>query len=483
MTWEHFWQIALSLLAVLELAIIVVTVPWILTIKKESVSAVAWCLVVILLPFLGFVLFLIFGYNYVYRPLKRKRRHRVGFRARNPAPRDEAARGADGALSDGTWNNLGLLAARLGSFPVSHGNRVTLYHDTRPAFDDLFAAVEAARHHVHLAFFIVQPDATGRQMVELLTAKARQGVEVRLLYDAIGSRRLKGRFVRSLCDAGGQCSAFLPINLLKRRFQINLRNHRKIIVIDGRVGFTGGLNIGDEYLGRDPRFGYWRDEFLRLEGPAVAALQRVFAEDWDFASRESLKGAAYFPDLPRSGTAAVQVVESGPDQEVNTFRELVYAAVTLARERLWIATPYFVPDTGLLDALRLAVRLGVDVRVLVPQRPDHWLPYFAGRYYVGGLLPEGIKVYHYSKGMMHAKFAVADGQWGYVGTSNFDNRSLHLNFEVNCVLHTPALIAELEAAFSNDLRDAIRLDPKVFGDRPFTGRLVENCCRLLSPVL
>jgi cardiolipin synthase len=264
---------------------------------------------------------------------------------------------------------------------------------------------------------------------------------------------------------------------------VNLRNHRKIVVIDGRVGFTGGMNIGDEYLGLNHYFGYWRDEFLRLEGPAVAGLQRIFTEDWDFARQEPLDGDAYFPELPPAGDAAVQVVESGPDQEINSIREVFFGAILSARERVWIASPYFVPDAGLLDALRLARYRGIDVRILSLLKPDHYLPFFAAHYYWTGMLAAGVKVYQYSKGMMHAKLMMVDGKWAFAGSANFDNRSLHLNFEAGCMLHTPRLVAELEEQFRRDLQDAIPLETQKYAKRPLPHQLIENACRLFSPLL
>ena len=254
-------------------------------------------------------------------------------------------------------------------------------------------------------------------------------------------------------------------------------------MVDGQVAFTGGLNIGDEYLGKNPRYGFWRDTHMRIEGPAVAELQSVFVEDWDFAAGENLQDPAYFPASSAAGPHRVQVIESGPDRELKGIREMYFAAILQARQRLWIATPYFVPDPGLLDALCLAGRLGIDVRVLSQYHPDKWIPFFAGRYYWGDVLNAGVKVYQYTKGMMHSKVVLVDGEWASVGTANLDMRSLHLNFEVNCLIYSPEAVTELEAAFQRDLAASIRLERHVFAHRPFAGRLVDNACRLLSPVL
>ena len=232
------------------------------------------------------------------------------------------------------------------------GNASTVFHDTGQAFAALLQAIAAARRHIHLEFFIVHPDETGRQLVEALLAKARAGVEVRLLVDGMGSLRLSQRSLEALRIAGGKTAVFLPVGPLQSFLHVNLRNHRKIVVIDGEIGFTGGMNIGDEYLGKSEYFGYWRDTFLRFEGPAVPALQRVFAEDWHFASGETLGESVYFPALPASGGDVLQIVESGPDQEYNTIRAIYLMALHGARRELRLASPYFVPDAGILDALR-----------------------------------------------------------------------------------------------------------------------------------
>lgn len=477
-----FHGVALS--AIVGLVLTIVTIPWVLTIKREATSAVAWCLLVFFLPYVGSLLFLIFGYQHVQYHLGRKRRHKRLYRATRPSGRREATPG--GSLEPGSAPSehaLARLARLVDAFPATTGNRLDVYDHGATAYAAMQEAIDAAEHHIHLQSFIFQPDASGHAFLEQLTRKARAGVEVRLLYDAMGSYRLHRRLLRPLIAAGGQATAFLPLNPLRRRLQINMRNHRKILVVDGQVAFTGGLNVGDEYLGQDPRFGPWRDTHVRLEGPAVAGLQYVFAEDWNFAAEEPLRGAAYFPEPRAAGTCGAQIVYSGPDQEQNAIREVYFAAILQARRRLWIASPYFVPDAGLLDALRLAAYLGVDVRLLCQYHPDKWIPFFAARYYFADVLRAGVRIYQYAQGMMHSKVLLVDGEWASVGTANLDNRSLHLNFEVNCLVYDPHVTAELERAFESDLRASIRLRHKVFSRRPFAGRLVENGCRLLSPVL
>ncbi len=471
--WPH-----LTVLGTLNVLALLVVIPYILLTKKEPATAVAWVLFVLLVPLFGSLIFWGFGYNYLLNRVKHQRRQRPLIRERqvdSPIPPDDAATAGDGEVAR--------LARRFHAFPARGGNAVTLYHDTADAFAALLAAAEAARHHLHVEFFIFRSDETGLRLLDVLTRKAKEGVRVRLLYDAMGSVHLRERALAPLRAAGGQVFAFLPLNPLRSRVQINLRNHRKILVADGRVAFTGGMNIGDEYLGKGARFGFWRDTFLKLEGPSVADLQRVFCEDWDFAVRETLDAGDCYPPLPKAGDEVVQVAASGPDQEVNTLREVYFMAFLAARERLWVASPYTVPDAGLNDALRLARRRGVDVRILTIERPDHIVSFYAGKSYWSDLLSLGVKVYLYKKGMMHSKLVLVDGKWGTVGSANLDNRSLRLNFEAGCLLHSPTLLADLEAAFLRDLEDSRQLDPVEYERRSPLARAAENACRLVSPVL
>jgi cardiolipin synthase len=470
------WPSITGTIALLNIALAAGTIFWILSIKREPTSALAWCLLVLFVPILGSFFFVLFGYQSVHLPIKRKRRHAEEFRAR-PDVEDESD-------ADEGYEGLAGLARRLGARPPVGGNAVTLYHAGADAYDAMEAAIRSAEHHIHVQFFITRADDSGKRFMTALAERARAGVEVRFLYDAVGSWRLHNRVLNIVRTAGGQALPYLTlVNPLRRRIQINLRNHRKILIVDGKVGFTGGLNIGDEYLGRSRFFGPWRDTFVRIEGPAVGGLQRVFAEDWDFSADEDLSADCYYPELPRAGDATVQIAWSGPDQDIKTIREVYFAAIMRARRRVWLATPYFVPDASLLDALCLAARMGRDVRVLCPFRPDKWLPHLAGRFNWGTLLRAGGRVYQYTAGFMHAKVLMIDDVWSSVGSPNFDNRSLLLNFEVTCFIESPQVQAELERAFIDDLALSIRLDPETYAHRPFVAKMAENACRLLSPVL
>lgn len=491
--WEEIWEWVPVLLVVGNFLILVSSLIWVLMTKTDSTSAVAWCLVILLVPFLGALLFVLFGYQHVHRPLKRKRRHKQHYRRSAAAAVKEP--GAEQPTDQVDWGeslvgSMQRLADRLGASPVTTGNQVDFYHDGLIAFDAMLEAIGAAKHHIHLEFFIFQPDELGERFLQALAAKARAGVEVRLLYDAMGSHSLPWRLLQPLAQATGKVSVFLPINPLRRRLQVNMRNHRKILVVDGTVAFVGGLNIGDEYMGKNAYFGYWRDTHLRLRGPAVTYVQAVFCEDWDFAAEENLRdaegalaGCSYFETAPAEGQYAVQVIDSGPDRDLKGIREIYFAAILKARRRLWIASPYFVPDSGILDALRLAAYMGVDVRFLGQFKPDKWLPQLAAQYYWAKMLDVGVKVYQYSRGMMHSKVVIVDDDWASVGSANLDNRSLHLNFELNCLIYSQQAVSNLADAFLTDLHYSIKLEQHAYHKRPFANRLLENACRLLSPVL
>jgi cardiolipin synthase len=472
-----YWREITAFAAIIDAILIAITIPWALRIKKEPTSALAWCLLVLFVPLFGAILFVLLGYQSVDRPLQRKKRHRRAYRGARAEP--QSAYDAD---LDATWEGMGRLADRLDAYPLTAGNKVTLYHEGATFFEALFAAVLAAKKHIHIEIYIFEYDAMGRMFLDALTAKAKEGVSVRLVYDAVGTRGLWWWRLSEFKKAGGKAVAFLPVSIFRRRFRVNLRNHRKIIVIDGRIAYTGGMNIGNEYVSKG-KLGHWRDTMIAVEGPAVASLQATFAEDWHFASGELLQEAELYPELIAAGDERVQVIQSGPDLDLKSIREVYFGAIFKARKSLWITTPYYIPDAGLRDALCLAGRSGIDVKLLLPLNADHTTVHYASRYYLPDLLEAGVEVYLYKKGFIHSKVWIADGQWASVGTANLDLRSLRLNFEVNCLIYSEPSITNLEDAFRRDLKDSIRLDAKSFAKRPWSQKLAENICRLFSPIL
>lgn len=469
-----FWQDIAAWLVLLHILLTVGTLLAVMHLKREPMSAIAWSLTVLLMPFIGPFLFFVFGYQTVHRRLMQRRESGKAYKQFTER---------DDGTSVGVpqrWEVLARLGQGGDGFPVRSGNRVTLYQEGTEAFDAMIQAIERAESHVHVQFFICRADDTGRRFIDALCGCARRKVEVRFLVDSVGSYNLPSRLLRTLKRDGGRVASFLP---LFNPFRVNLRNHRKILVVDGRVGFSGGMNVGDEYLGKHPQFGYWRDTHFRLEGPAVGGLQQTFLEDWYFAAGEAVKGGLYYPTHEPVGTTLAQVVASGPDTDYKAIRETYVAAILRARERVWIASPYFVPDAGFRDAMSIAARSGVDVRFLGLFRPDKWLPFLAARYYWADMLAAGVKVYQYARGMMHSKFVLVDGEWASVGSANTDNRSLFLNFELNCQFFDVDVVQAMEEAYLKDLEWSVRLDPELYPTRPLLSRLAENACRLFSPVL
>ena len=335
--------------------------------RREPGSALGWSLALVFLPGLGILLFLLFGTRRLPRRLRRKREHHEAFRGRatQPVSQEHAPEGQP----EPRWRDVTAMLERLEDAPRRGGNATKLYAEGLVAFLEMAQAIEAARHHVHVEFYIFRNDELGRRLTDLLVEKCEQGVEVRVLVDGVGSagnRRILNRIRR----AGGRAARFLRVWPFGKRVTPNLRNHRKMVICDGRIAFFGGLNVGVEYLGRYGEQGEWFDLHMRVEGPAVWDLQRIFVEDWDFCAGETLEGTAYFPPPETVGDQALQILSGGPDQAVNPIRQAFFAAFVRARTQILLCTPYLVPDASLRDALKTAARSGTEVRIVLPKLGD-----------------------------------------------------------------------------------------------------------------
>lgn len=352
------------------------------------------------------------------------------------------------------------------------------------AFQHMEAALAAAKRSIWAEYYIIRNDQTGHRFLDILAAKASEGVEVRLLYDAIGSLGLDAKRLAALSRAGGRLSPFLRVNPLRRRWAVHLRNHRKLIVVDGEVGFTGGMNIGDEYSGRARRekSPYFRDTHLAIRGPAVVDLSAIFVEDWRFATDEALPAPAR-PVPGPAGDAVVAVVPSGPDQEHNASGLVYFAAITSARHRCYLTSPYFVPDETLLRGLVTAAMRGVDVRILVPERCDVPLVRSVARSYYAPLVRRGVRIYEYQPSMLHAKTLVVDGQWSVVGSANADMRSFRLNFELGVLAVDENFAHLMEQRFEADATDSVEITLRWLSERTHLARVASSAARLLSPLL
>jgi len=449
--------------------------------RKQPVSKLTWIMGIVALPYAGGLLFLLFGINRVERraALRQAARRRID----QMLPALSQYEVLPGESFDRQTKGLVRLADRVASTRLCFGNAVEILSDTNRTLGLIEQAILSARETIHLEYYIWQPDRTGRRVRDLLIAKAKEGVQIRFLFDGIGSLFTGRKFLRPMIDAGIEVANALPGASFRERWSINLRNHRKIVIVDGQVGFTGGMNIGDEYIGRRKDLGFWRDTHLRIRGPAVLQLQQVFAEDWFFATGQALTGVELHPRPLETGDQVAQVVAGGPDGETDTFHALFFSAINEARARVTLATSYFIPTGAMLSALESAAYRGVNVRILVPQRGDHQWMVTAGRGYYEPLLEAGVEIHEYQRGLMHSKTLTIDGVWSLVGTPNFDTRSLLLNFEVALVLLGPQAASQLEEQFENDLRHSMRVDLADFRRRPLSSKIAEQVLNLFAPVL
>ena len=371
---------------------------------------------------------------------------------------------------------------QMATVPFTRGNDVELLVDGDATFEALFAAIDAAEDYVLTQFYIVHDDAIGTRYKDHLLAAARRGVTVRFLYDTVGSWKLPRRYKRELEDAGVCICPFTgPRNWLKK-LRLNFRNHRKITVVDGRVGFVGGLNVGDEYLGDTKAFPHWRDTHLRVRGPIVQGLQLSFARDWYYGTREELEGLRFEPEAAPADRTAL-VLASGPADALETCGLLYTHAIESAEERVWIATPYFIPDGRVLGALQLAALRGVDVRVIMPRESDSALFKYVPYAYLPEVERAGVKVFLYEPGFMHQKVALVDRDFAVVGTANFDNRSFRLNFEATVVARDAEVCDDVAAMLERDFARATQIHQKELEDKSFAFRFAANATQLLAPVL
>lgn len=456
-------------------------IPRVILERRHPSATLAWMLAIALLPLVGIPLYFLIG-------VRRVRRH---IRAKIAAVAPVASSLSQRLRPEELPTDIGercvrvLLAA--GTPPPTEGNRVTFLRGGNEAYEAVLSVIGSARDHLHAQFFILDVDPVGRRFVQALAARAREGIRVRLLLDAVGSWRALRRTVRPLREAGGQVAAFMPAFPLHRRWSSHLRNHRKLLIADGRKAFTGGMNIGKKYMGPKVAKEQWRDVAALIEGSAMPDLQALFLDDWAFSTGETLPEGVLFPSTARLAggdppPCVLQVAASGPDRAARPIYEGVFAAFTAARRRLWIETPYFVPDDGIGAALRNAALRGVDVRLIVPGTSDLWIVSQAGRSYFDEMMEAGVRIHLYRPTNLHAKVLVVDDDVGMIGSPNVDMRSFFLNFELGVFLYDRPQIKALADGFLEDLENSEEVDPVRFGQRPRSLQLLEDTCRIFSPL-
>jgi cardiolipin synthase len=454
--------------------------------SKDPAKTMAWLLVLVVLPFVGFVFYIMFGQSYRRRRIFAKKKRAGSKHLENTANLQKEMimdYPMTGDLDSPVNQRLARLLLNNSNAIFTVNNETEIYSDGREAYSSIIRALRDANEQIHLEYFIIKDDEIGNIMRKILVEKALAGVEVRLIYDSVGCWRLSKTYLDSLKKSGVQVKEFFPVIFPVLSRELNYRNHRKIVVVDGKIGFVGGMNIGDEYLGNNPRLGYWRDTHMRIEGEGVYVLQNIFLKDWEFVSGEYLEGIEHYPKIDYRGNELLQISTSGPDSDWESIQQAYFTMITAAKTRIWIMTPYLVPDKSLSVALKTAALSGLDVRIIIPSKPDHFTVYWASRGNIEDLMEAGVRIYTYQKGFMHSKVFIVDDTVASVGTANLDIRSLEINFEVNAFIYNRKTVRKLEMDFLSDIEESKEVELKEYKERGIWVKFLEAYGRLLSPLL
>ncbi|ANZ33468.1 cardiolipin synthase [Staphylococcus carnosus] len=461
----------------------------IIFIKDSSTSSTwAWLFILFIAPVLGFFLYILFGRgvsknklykNYCkdieeFENILNEQRYQVKHNNLQ----------TDNEIVEKHHDLVNMLLTRQPAF-LTEDNDVEIFVDGHKLYDKMIEDILQAKNHIHLEYYTFELDGLGHRIIDALEQKLEEGVEVLLLYDDLGSKNLSIREFKRFRKLGGQVESFFASKLPLINFRANNRNHRKIVVIDGEVGYIGGFNIGDEYLGLSKKFGYWRDTHARIKGNAVDALQLRFIMDWNSQSkREHLKlKPAYFPVKDEEGDVSIQIASSGPD---DTWHEIEFGytkMINSARNSIYMQSPYFIPDNSYINAIKMAANSGVDVHLMIPDMPDHPFVYWATYYHAAELLDAGVKIYTYNNGFIHSKVMVIDDEVASVGSANMDFRSFELNFEVNAFMYNKDIAVELRKAFEHDVTLSTQLTKSRYAERSNWIKLKEGFSKLITPIL
>lgn len=471
--------------AVIAVASTLLIIIIILSENRNPVKSLAWVTVLLLLPVVGLVLYIFFGRNIKNKRMISRRNRR---RLRKREGRSAADPHQAGLSSAGI--QLVTLGRSLVGAQFYSGNEVEIFADGQTKFDALEADLRAARHSINIQYYIFEDDKVGRRLAAILAERAAAGVKVRLIYDHVGSFHVRSRFFKKLRESGVEAYPFFKVSFPQLGTRVNWRNHRKLCVIDGAVGYLGGMNVADRYIDGGRKFDSWRDTHVRVSGPVIAALQYSFAVDWHFMGRELIDEPipaslpSYFPHRTAMvpGVAA-QMLTSGPTSQWSNIALVFQKAIATARRRVYIQTPYFLPTEGLLRAMESAALAHVDIRVLIPRHSDSAMLTYASTSYVSECLRAGIKIYMYDAGMLHSKMVVVDDDIVSIGSTNFDFRSFDYNFEANLFFYSRELNSRAADLFMADLERSTRILPAAWRRRPIKKRVAESVLRLLSPVL
>ncbi len=477
---EHLPEIFAALLTLLYILGILAAIEALLTARTPQ-GAIAWCLFLVMFPILGLPVYLIFG--------GRKFSGYVSARRDDNLPLQRRLQEVAAKLPPEIFAKLDTgeedlaVFEKLGDMPFLTHNRSRLLINGEQTFSAIFEGINEAREYILVQFYIVKNDELGQRLKNALINKANDGVQVYFLFDAVGSHALPSAYIKEMKKAGIKTSPFSGSSHGGGHvFRVNFRNHRKIVVIDGHTAYAGGLNVGDEYMGKHPRLSPWRDTHVEVRGPAVLAIQLAFHEDWHWMTHEILP-LSETPVFTEADSERMLVLPSGPADELETCSLLFTELIHRAKKRVWIVSPYFVPDDAVMSALQIAALRGVDVRIMLPENPDHKLVYLASFSFLQETLPVGIKVYRYMQGFLHQKVFLVDDSLAGVGTANLDNRSFRLNFELTLLYADKKFTSEVEKMLRQDFGCCRELSMADINQRPWWFVLATKIARLFSPVL
>ncbi len=459
------------------LAVILFTIVIVLLDNRNPVKTMAWVLVLVFLPVVGLAFYFFFGRNTRKERLISKK----GFSRLSKRPMAEYQ--AQEALGDFTGRNqLIPFFHKVSNALPFEGNDVQVFTDGYSMYQELFRRIAKAKHHIHLEFYIFENDAVGRLLRDLLIDKAREGVSVRLLYDDVGCWDVNSMFYDEMLCEGIEVRSFLKVRFPQFTSKVNYRNHRKLAIIDGKVGFIGGMNIALRYLKGVP-WGVWRDTHICLKGKAVYGIQTAFLTDWFAVDRTLLTSAQYFPKMDSVGTSVAQIVTSDPVGEWHDIMLGLVKAISCAQRYIYVETPYFLPTEQVMAAFQTAALSGVDVRLMIPKKADAFITHKGTMSYLDELMKAGVKVYFYRAGFLHSKLWVADDEWASVGSTNLDFRSFEHNFEANAFFYDEKTVCTLKEIFLEDMKKCMTLSQKIWDKRSFKNKIVESVVRLLAPLL
>jgi len=476
-----FWTFFVLIYAVVATTVIILE-------RKRPEKTISWLLIFAVIPLIGFVIYLFFGRNW-----KRRKLTSDIYLNSNTTLSQEEKEWLKKVLGENDIQYLQLinLLKRNSKSPLFLGNDIEIFKNGKEKFSSFFKEIENAKESINLEYYIVKDDETGKKLKDLLIKKAKEGVEIKFIMDKIGSGRLKKSYIKQLENAGVEIafySYFLSPLLKFVNTQVNYRNHRKIAIIDSKIGFIGGINIGNEYIGKSS-LGYWRDLHLKVRGEAVNGLQKIFFEDYQTIvkaerKKEKIDPSKYFKKQERKGNSLIQIAVSGPESENSSIMQTIHKMITIAKDHIYIATPYFIPNDSILSALKIAALSGIKVKILFPGKMDHFLVYFASRTYLEEIIKYGVEVYFYRKDrFIHSKFVSIDGLISTVGTANIDIRSFELNYEANLLIYDREKTKEIEDIFLEDLKISSHISQDYFNNQPFLIKFTEAFSKIFSNLL